>query len=291
MKTIELLKNKYRIQKMQWLLLLLPTIIYLCFVYLLPLLKMLTLCLFNPTFTTENFSAIFESASYLKVLWLTFKISFIVTLICLLLGYAVAYIFIHTPVKILNILMICVIIPFWTSMLVRTYAWMVILGRQGILNQVFLGSGIIDQPLRMIHNSFAVYVGMVHILLPYMILPIYSVMKGIDKNLNAAAQSLGANRLMTFLKVFLPLSLPGVVSGSILVFILALGFFITPALLGGISNVMISMQIERQVNELLQWGMASALAVTLLILTVIVFIVFRQVAKWLNVDIGEASPF
>jgi putative spermidine/putrescine transport system permease protein len=276
---------------MQWLLLLLPTVIYLCFVYLLPLLKMLTLCLFNPAFTIENFANILESPAYIKVLWLTFKISFIVTFICLILGYAVAYLFSHIPVKILNVLMICVVIPFFTSMLVRTYAWMVILGRQGILNQIFLGSGIIDQPLRMIHNPFAVYVGMVHILLPYMILPIYSVMKGIDKNLDFAAQSLGANPLMTFLKVFLPLSLPGVVSGSILVFILALGFFITPALLGGISSVMISMQIERQVNELLQWGMASALAVTLLILTVIVFIVFKQVARWLNVDINEASPF
>jgi putative spermidine/putrescine transport system permease protein len=274
---------------MQWTLLLLPAVVYLGFIYLYPLYKMLSLSLFDPNFTLDHFKKIFETATYMKVMGLTFEISFAVTLICLILGYLIAYLLSHVSTKTMNLLMILVIIPFWTSMLVRTYAWMVILGRRGIINQVLLGAGFVDQPLKMIHNTFGVYVGMVHVLLPYMILPIYSVMKGIDKNLVSAAQSLGANPAKSFTKVFLPLSLPGVVAGIILVFILALGFFITPALLGGLTNVMISMLIERQVNELLHWGFASALGITLLVLTAIVFVVFKLVSKWLHLEGSEGA--
>lgn len=274
---------------MQWTLLLLPAVVYLGFIYLYPLFRMLKLSLFDPRFTLDHFKKIFEISAYMKVMGLTFEISFVVTFICLIVGYLIAYLLSHVSTKTMNLLMIFVIIPFWTSMLVRTYAWMVILGRRGIINQLLLGVGLVDHPIKMIHNTFGVYVGMVHILLPYMILPIYSVMKGIDKNLVSAAQSLGANPVKSFTKVFLPLSLPGVVAGIILVFILALGFFITPALLGGLTNVMISMLIERHVNELLKWGFASALGITLLVLTIIVFVVFKLVSKWLNLEGSEGA--
>jgi len=271
--------------------LLLPTIVYLGFIYFYPLFKMLSLSLFDPAFTLGHFKKVFETATYLKVMRQTFEISFAVTAICLVLGYLIAYLLSHVSSKTMNLLMILVIIPFWTSMLVRTYAWMVILGRKGVINQFLLGIGLFDQPLKMIHNTFGVYVGMVHILLPYMILPIYSVMKGIDGNLVSAAQSLGANPVKSFTKVFLPLSLPGVVAGVILVFILALGFFITPALLGGLTNVMISMLIERQVNELLKWGFASALGIALLVLTVAVFALFKLISKWLRIEDSEGALF
>ena len=276
---------------MQWMFLLLPTIVYLGFIYFYPLFKMLSLSLFDPAFTLGHFKKVFETATYLKVIRQTFEISFAVTAICLVLGYLIAYLLSHVSSKTMNLLMILVIIPFWTSMLVRTYAWMVILGRKGVVNQLLLGAGLFDQPLKMIHNTFGVYVGMVHILLPYMILPIYSVMRGIDKNLVSAAQSLGANPVKSFTRVFLPLSLPGVVAGVILVFILALGFFITPALLGGLTNVMISMLIERQVNELLKWGFASALGIALLVLTVAVFALFKLISKWLRIEDSEGALF
>jgi putative spermidine/putrescine transport system permease protein len=172
--------------------------------------------------------------------------------------------------------MIVVILPFFTAILVRTYAWMVILGRNGIINQLLIYWGIVSEPLKLMHNLFGVYVGMVQILLPFMILPLCSVMLGIDRRLMNAAESLGANPLRVFWHIFLPLSLPGVGGGCLLVFIIALGFFITPRLLGGVSDVMISSYIETQVNQLLKWGFASAMAVVLLMITLLIFPIYNR---------------
>jgi ABC-type spermidine/putrescine transport system permease subunit I len=173
--------------------------------------------------------------------------------------------------------MIMVVLPFFTAFLVRTYAWMVILGRNGLINQVLMNWGIISTPLKLIYNLIGVYIGMVQILLPFMILPVYSVMVGIDRGLMKAGESLGANPFRVFFHIFLPLSLPGVGAGSILVFIISLGFFITPALLGGANDVMISMLIESQVNELLNWGFASALGTILLVIILPAFILYVRV--------------
>jgi ABC-type spermidine/putrescine transport system permease subunit I len=232
---------------------------------------MLLLSLFDPEFTTKHFVHFFKTPVYLHVLVNTFKMSISVTIICLFLGYPVAYLLSTTSAKIRNLLIILVILPFFTAILVRTYAWMVILGRNGVLNQLLMNLGIISSPLKLMHNLFGVYIGMVHILLPFMILPMYSVMAGIDRDLMKAAHSLGANPFRGFFHIFLPLSLPGIGGGSLLVFIIALGFFITPALLGGVSDVMIAMFIETQVSALLNWGFASAMGVLLLVVTLLIF--------------------
>jgi ABC-type spermidine/putrescine transport system permease subunit I len=269
-------KALQRRAKTKWLLLLALPLLVLLTLYAYPISRMLLLSLFDPEFTMKNYIHFFKISSYSYVLVNTFKMSISVTVICLLLGYPIAYLLSTTSSRIKNLLMIMVILPFFTAFLVRTYAWMVILGRTGVLNQLLINWGFISSPLKLMHNLFGVYVGMVQILLPFMILPTYSVMAGINKDLMKAAENLGATPFRVFFHIFLPLSLPGVGGGSLLVFIIGLGFFITPALLGGISDVMISMFIETQVNQLLNWGFASAMAVILLAVTLLIFPIYNR---------------
>ncbi len=171
--------------------------------------------------------------------------------------------------------MILVLIPFWTSILVRSYAWMVLLGQEGIINEALLATGVRAEPMQLLNTRFAVYVGMIHILLPFMILPLYAVMRGIDRNLLRAAENLGASPGAVFRRIFLPLSLPGVAAGCLLVFILGLGFYITPALLGGQRDVMVSMLIQQQISQL-KWGFGATLALILLIVALGIYLVFTR---------------
>ena len=263
-------------KKTKTLLLLFPTLAFLVGLYAYPLVDMLKLSFVDPTFTLKHYIHFYASPAYFQVVLITFKISFLVTLLCLVLGYPISYLLATQPPRVTNILMIFILIPFWTSVLVRTYAWMVLLGREGIINNLLRSAGIISSPLKLMYNLFGVNVAMVHILLPFAILPMYSVMKGIDRNLLKAAQNLGASPTRAFIKIYLPLSLPGVGASVLLTFILSLGFFITPALMGGLRDVMISMLIETQVNELLNWGFASAMATIFLFLTLIIFFIFNR---------------
>jgi putative spermidine/putrescine transport system permease protein len=164
-----------------------------------------------------------------------------------------------------RLLVFVVLIPFWTSVLVRTFAWMVLLQRQGLINQMLIGIGLIEQPLALIYNRIGVLIGMVQVLLPFMVFPLYAVMVRIDKRYTDAAATLGAPPVRNFVRVYLPLSLPGVLTGSTLVFIISLGYFITPALLGGTGDTMIAQMIERQIANFGNWGLAGALAVVLLV--------------------------
>ena len=204
--------------------------------------------------TAQYYIRFFSEPTYLKVLGLTLKTGGIVTLICLLLGYPVAYTMTFCSKATRTIIMMGILIPFWTSLLVRTYAWMVLLQTQGVINQLLLKMGLISHPLALMYNTTGVIIGMTHVLLPYMILSLYAVMQGIDPNLITAARSLGASKTRAFLRIFLPLSSKGIASGSILVFIMGIGYFITPSLLGGQKNSMISQLIQVQVNDLLNWG-------------------------------------
>jgi putative spermidine/putrescine transport system permease protein len=260
--------------------LMLPLLAYLAVFYAYPVLAMMLRSISEPSWTIENFARIFGNTVYLHVLWLTFRVALIVTLLTLLLGFPVAYLLARIDRAKSNLLMMLVLLPFWTSILVRTYAWMVLLERQGLVNQVLLWIGAVNEPLRLLNTTFAVYVAMVHILLPFMILPLYSVIRGIDSNLFRAAEGLGATPLGVFRQVVLPLSLPGVWAGSLLVFILALGFFITPALVGGPRDIMIAVLVQQQV-ELFNWPFASALAVLLLAAALFVFAGF---AKGLGIE-------
>jgi len=250
--------------------LVLPLLAYLLVFYGYPVAAMMLRSIAEPEWTLANFARIFESPVYLHVLWLTFRVALVVTLAALLLGFPVAYVLARIDRAKSNLLMMLVLLPFWTSILVRTYAWMVLLGRQGLVNQALLALGFIEAPLRLLNTTFAVYVAMVHILLPFMILPLYSVIRGIDPNLLRAAEGLGASPFGVLRQVLLPLALPGVWAGSLLVFILALGFFITPALVGGPQDIMIAVLIEQQV-ELFNWPFASALAVLLLAAALLAF--------------------
>ena len=194
------------------------------------------------------------------------------------MGYPVAYSMAYMKNrKLSNLLMICVMLPFFTSILVRSYAWMVILQTKGIINSFLISLGIIDRPMSLLYNEMAVLIGMVHIMLPFMILPIYTVLKNLDRNLLRAARNLGASAVKAFIKVTFPLSLPGVGSGVMFTFILSLGFFITPALLGGPKTLMISTLIEQQINRLLNWNFAGAISVILLLTTIVVIAVFDKI--------------
>jgi ABC-type spermidine/putrescine transport system permease subunit I len=261
------------------LLFLLPSVILLGLVFIYPIVLFLSKGFLDPEPTLRHIIKFFGTDVYLKVIWITFRISFTVTVTCVLLGYPIAYLLSGASEGTRNLLMILVIIPFWTSLLVRNYAWMVLLGRRGVFNSMLVDLGILETPIRMLHNSFAVNVGMVQMMMPFMILAMFSVMKGIDRGLLRAAESLGANKFQAFIRVFVPLSLPGVGAGSLLVFIYSLGFFITPALLGGRKSIMISMVIEEQVSSLLNWGFASALALMLLVATMIFFLIYSRFFK------------
>lgn len=263
-------------------LLMIPTIIFLITFLVYPLIKIFIHSFFDPSFTLEHYKRAFTEPAYLNVLWLTIKIGLLVTISCLILGYPVAYMLVSVSAKLRNILFIFILLPFWTSFLVRTYAWIVILQKEGVLNKLLLSIGLISDPLKLVHNTPGVIIGMTHVLLPFMILPLYSVMKGIDMNLVKSAQSLGAPPLKSFTNVLLPLTIPGIAAGSILVFIIAIGYYVTPAILGGAKDTMLSQLIALQISGQLNWGFGSALALILLTIIIILLMIFNRFVKLEN---------
>jgi len=217
-----------------------------------------------------------EQSVFRNVLGRTLWISGVVTLVCLLLGYPVAYFIARQPPGRAAVLLFLVLLPFWTSLLVRTVAWVVLLQREGILNNLFLSLGLVAEPVRMIFNRFAVYVAMVHVLLPFMVLPLYAVMKGISPSYLRAASSLGAAPFTAFRRVYMPQTLPGVGAGCLMVFIQALGYYITPALVGGADDQMISYFIAFYASKTVNWGMAAALSIMLLAATLALYAVYDR---------------
>jgi putative spermidine/putrescine transport system permease protein/spermidine/putrescine transport system permease protein len=221
----------------------------------------------NPAgFTFDHYLRLLHP-SYGLTLQTTFELSFLVTIICILLGYPVAYIIAQAKPRMAAVLMMLLLFPVWTSLLVRCYAWLVLLQRRGLVNTWLTDLGLTETPLRLMHNFTGTTIGMVHIMLPFMVLPLYGSMRAISRDYMLAASSLGASPAEAFRQVFVPLSLPGLAAGIIIVFVLCLGFYVTPALLGGGRVMMWSMQIERSVNFHSDWGAASALGVVLLVMT------------------------
>lgn len=180
-----------------------------------------------------NYQKMIEYKSYMRVFKTTFNVSFLTTFLCILIGYPLAYFLSQMPRKYVGLFMLTVLLPFWTSLLVRTYAWLVMLQRNGLINNFAIDLGIWDTPVKLAHNLNGTLIGMVHIMLPFLVLPLYAAMQRIDRNTLQAAANLGATPVQTFWQVFVPLSLPGVVAGSLIVFVLCLGFYVTPAVLGG----------------------------------------------------------
>ena len=258
-------------------LLLAPAVLFLLFFFGYPVARLLGLSIFDPELTLRNYEAALTAPVYVHVLRTTLKISIETTLLCLVLGYPLAYALSTARESVRNLLIIAVVLPYFTSILVRSYAWLVLLGRHGILNEAMIGLGVIDHPVRMIYNTTGVVIGMTHIMLPIMVLALYSVMRGIDMNLVKVSDSLGASRTQTFLWVYFPLSLPGVGAGCLLVFIFSVGFYVTPALLGGLRDTMLAMLIATQIQELLKWGFAGALSLILLVVTLALFLAFNRI--------------
>ena len=256
-----------------------PLVLLLLVFYLYPLLSLFPESLrYKGELSLEHYRHFFREPLYGLVLLRTLRITLYVTVLCFLIGYPVAY-FLATMKnqRLCNLLMICVLLPFFTSILVRSYAWIVLFQTNGIINRALLAMGLVKEPLNILYTEFSVLVGMVHILLPFMILPIFSLLKNMDRNLLRAARNLGAGPVLAFLKVTFPLSLPGVGAGVMFTFILSLGFFITPALLGGPKTLMISTLIEQQINRHLNWDFAGAIAAILLVTTIVAVVIFDKV--------------
>ena len=225
---------------------------------------------------------------YLVLFARTAIMSMTITVLCILLGYPVAYFLAHLPLSKANLLLILVLLPFWTSLLVRTSAWKVLLQQEGVINDILVTIGIVDDSARlvMINNQFGTIVAMTHILLPFMILPLYSVMKTIPPSFVRAARSLGATPLTAFWRVYFPQSLPGIGAGSILVFILAVGYYITPELVGGVKGTFISNRIAYHISTSLNWGLAAALGTLLLAAVMILYWVYDRIVGIDNVKLG-----
>ena len=233
----------------------------------------------DPEWGLTNYLRVFGEGPYLKVLWITVETATIVTVLCGLIGYPVAYVISHTRGSLANLMIGFIVVSLWTSVVIRSYAWMVVFQRKGVLNQFLVNFDVIERPMNFLPGTLAVNVGMVHIMLPFMLLPMLASMRTIDRTLISAAGVMGANPWAAFRKVFFPLSLPGLGAGSALVFMMSLGFFITPALLGGPRHMMAAVLIEQQANRLLNWGLASALSTVLLILTTAIYLVYLRVMR------------
>ncbi|MCL2892098.1 ABC transporter permease [Brenneria tiliae] len=220
-----------------------------------------------------------DQALYVGVLLRTLLMAAVVTLLCVGLGYPLAYWLAKQPSNRANLLLILVLLPFWTSLIVRTASWIVLLQSGGLINRTLINFGIIDQPLVLVFNRIGVYISMTHILLPFFILPLYAVMKGISPNYVRAAISLGAHPFIAFWRVYVPQTYAGVTAGALLVFMMAIGYYITPALLGGPSDQMLSYFVAFFTNTTMNWGMAAALGTQLLVIVTLLYVVYIRVTK------------
>jgi len=259
-----------------------PATLFLLVLFVVPLALLLMQSLEGDIWAT--YSKALTDPVYTGVLGDTLLMAAYVSIVCLLLGYPLAYFLASAPAPWPTIGLIFLLLPFWTSILVRTYGWMVLLGRNGIINRLLIEAGLIVQPLPMLNNWTGVLIGMVHVLLPYMVFPLYAAMRRVDGNLVVAAVGLGAPGWQIFRRVYFPLTLPGVLAGLVLVYVLSIGFFITPALLGGGKVPLSALLIEQQVSQFLNWGLAAALSVVLLGATLVVCLLLRWIlkgdAKW-----------
>jgi putative spermidine/putrescine transport system permease protein len=262
-----------------WGLLVLPLVAFLLVVFVAPLVSIFARSFTDPTTGLGNYRDFLGSPVYLDVLGNTFRISGLVTLVTLLLGFPYAYMMTLAPPFWRNLMLVAVLIPFWTSLLVRTFAWVLMLGDTGVVNQFLMSIGLIDEPAQLIRNQTGVLVGMVQVMLPYAVLPMYATMRQIDRRLVQAAEGLGARPISAFWRVYAPLTVPGVAASCLLVFISSIGFYVTPALLGGPKDMMIGELIVQQLSAVLRWGFASALAVILLLVTAALLLLVSRIVN------------
>lgn len=219
----------------------------------------------------EHYRRMLEVPTYLRVLLRTLLLSAGTAAICLLLGFPLAYRLVRAKGVGKALLLFCIFVPFWTNLLVRSYGWIVVLNPEGVINQTLMALGLIDEPLKLVYNTTGVLIGMSQIMLPYMVLPIAAVMTRLDPQIPNAARSLGATWSRAFWRIYFPLTLPGVMAGVLLVFMLSLGFFVIPAVLGASREILLSQLIEFNINRVLNWGFAAALSTVLLAATLLIY--------------------
>ena len=261
------------------LLLTLPFLMILLLAFVLPLLTLLHESAFVPRPTLANYERVFQQPAYLRIMLRTARISAIVTATTVVLGYPLAWLMSRKTGLGLALLIGAVLLPLWTSVLVRTYAWLVLLQRDGVVNQTLHALGIVTEPVKFLYTEGAVVLAMAHVLLPFMVLPLYSALRGIPEDYTRAAQMLGAGGFSVFKEVILPLSLPGAASGCLMVFLLSLGFFVTPALVGGPQQMMLATLVQQQVTELLNWPFAGAIVGVLLVFVMLLVLVFNRLVR------------
>lgn len=256
--------------------LLAPAMLVVAALLIVPLTWLFWQSIYSHGFTFEHYARILDESVYWKTFALTFRISAIVTLAALFMGYPLAYLASSLPQRWSILVLSMVMLPLWTSVLVRTYAWLILLQKTGLVNATLTALGAINEPLPLIHNELGTIIATLHILLPFMVLPLYSTMKKIPNSLLLAGSSLGGGPFHVFRRVFLPLSFQGVIAGATLVFVLCLGFYITPELVGGGTTIMASMVVSRNIQLYVDWGAASAVSVVLLLCVISIFYVVSR---------------
>lgn len=259
--------------------LLAPALALLVLVLVWPVVDLMSRSFVDPKGPFVFYARLVEVSSYVQILLRTLMFSAATAAICLVFGYPVAYRLTTASPLGKAAILVCVLLPFWTNLLVRSYGWILILNPKGIVNSALIDAGVIQNPLELVYNATGVLIGMSQIMLPYMILPVYAVMTRLDPRVIHASRSLGAGPVLTFLKVYFPLTLPGVMAGVVLVFTISLGFFVIPALLGGARGLVLAQLIEFNINGALNWGMASALSTSLLAATLILYAIGD---RWFN---------
>lgn len=251
----------------------LPALLLIVFFFIVPVLMLLLRSVLEPVAGLQNYAALLGSTTYLRVFLNTFLVAGVVTIVSIVIGYPVAWLLAIMPEKWSRIVLAIIILSMWTNLLARTYAWMVLLQRTGVINKTLMALGLIDKPLALVNNLVGVTIGMTYIMLPFVILPLMGVIRSIDPAILRAAALCGAGKLQCLLRVLLPLSLPGIAAGALMVFVMSLGYFVTPALLGGTSNMMLAELVAQFVQSLVNWGMGGAAALVLLVVTLALYAV------------------
>ena len=251
----------------------LPALVLLVLFFVVPVVILLTRSVTEPVPGLGNYVELLGSSTYLRIFTNTFLVSGLVTGVSLLIGFPVAWALAVMPGRAASIVFAILLLSMWTNLLARTYAWMVLLQRTGVINKVLIGLGLIDKPLPLVNNLTGVTIGMTYIMLPFIILPLYGVIKKIDPAILQAAALCGANRWQSLVRVLLPLAMPGMAAGALMVFVMSLGYFVTPALLGGTANMMLAELIAQFVQSLVNWGMGGAAALVLLVVTLALYAV------------------
>ncbi|QRM57526.1 ABC transporter permease [Sinorhizobium sp. BG8] len=249
----------------------LPALLLIIVFFVLPVLALLVRSVTEPVFGLGNYAELLGSATYLKIFFNTFVVSGVVTIVSLAIGFPVAWTLAIMPSRLASIVFAILLLSMWTNLLARTYAWMVLLQRTGLINKTLIALGLIDKPLPLVNNLTGVTIGMTYIMLPFIIIPLYGVIRKIDPAILQAAALCGATRWQALTRILIPLAAPGMISGALMVFVMSLGYFVTPALLGGTANMMLAELIAQFVQSLVNWGMGGAAALVLLVVTLTLY--------------------